>query len=164
MRFVADQAGSHWRGSEGFGTLCERAGLSVDQAEVALLAVSGLTLASIAGVLASHSGGPIRYRQVRTWAWNAEKRLQRAYPRLVACHRQEALDLISCLRNVRHSNPPPAVYPERWFGYDRDPVTLRARLVAAEDLTSPLLRFLRDLPRVLRPSAARAERESEHAR
>jgi hypothetical protein len=156
MKFRAAQAGVHWRGAEWLAPLCEQADLFVDQAEAARLATAGLGIGALARALSVLCRAPVPRRQARRWALQAEARLKRTRPDLVRRHRDQAAWVLECVRNVRPAQPLPHVYRERWFGYDREPVSLRSRLhgEAPEDLTRRPLRFLRDLGTLLAESAA----------
>jgi hypothetical protein len=101
--------------------------------------------------LSALCGRRVTYPEARRLVYQAEARLKRARPDLVALHRRQMLELIEAMRNVRRTSPRIAIYPERQGIYDRVPIRLRSRLTgeSPEDLMRQPLRFLHDLPRLL---------------
>jgi hypothetical protein len=161
MRFVADQAPPHWRGSEWLAAVCEGAGLTLEQAEAAHLVVAGCPWARLAGALSQVMGERMGARRARRRAWQAGVELRRYRADLHAEHWAEARDLLSCLRNTTPCRPPLQVYAEKWGVIDRDAVRFRSRLDGEhpEDLARHPLRFLRDLGRLRKRLAERASGE-----
>ena len=157
MRFVAEQASTHWRGSELLAALCEGAGLTLEQAEAARLVAGGCRLDALPVALSAVLGEWVSGRQARRKAWEAGVRIRRSRPDLAGRHREQAVELLACMRNAWPSHPPVQVYAEKWGIHDRDPVRLRSRLDGEhpDDLVRHPLRFLRDLNRLLASSAAR---------
>jgi hypothetical protein len=157
MSFRAAAAGIHWQGLELLAGICERAGLSVDRAEAARLVAGGCPMERLAPALSEALGEWVSGRQARRKAWEAGVRIRRSRPDLARCHREQAVEMLGCMRNVVPANPPVCIYPEQWGTVGRDPVRFRSRLLgeAPEDLVRHPLRFLRDLPRLLEPSAVR---------
>ena len=165
MRFLVAEAGPPWRDWPAFGECCEAARLSVVQAEAARLAACFLSYREIGEALEWLLGYPLGARHTCTKVMEAERKLKRTLPHLVARQRREARALLLAARNVSFDdagNPVPrggtqvAIYRERFGIHDRDPVRFASRLIGecVEDLTEAPCRFLRDLPSLL-------EREGE---
>jgi DNA-binding CsgD family transcriptional regulator len=147
VSFVAEQA-TWGPGSHLLAQACEHADLTPIQAEAARLASGGATFRAISETLA------LSYRTARDVALKAERKLRRALPDARRLQRQNALFIFQCLRNgtPRLHARNPAIYPPIPGGYDRRPVSLRPRPEGElpEDLTDRPLRFLRDLPTLLK--------------
>lgn len=157
MRFLAREAGRHWREWELLAALCEGAGLTSDQAEAARLVAGGCRIEHLAPALSEALGAWVSGRQARRKAWEAGVRIRRSRPDLAGQHRSEAADLLACMRNVCAANPAVAIYPAKWGVVDREPVRFCSRLDGehVDDLVRHPLRFLRDLPYLLDPTLRR---------
>jgi hypothetical protein len=151
MRFILADAGPVWHGWEAFGECCEAARLSVLQAEAARLAACFLSYQEIGEAMEWLLGYPVGARHACTKVLEAERRLKRTLPHLVALQRRDARELLHAVRNVRSKSQGIAIYRERFGVHDRDPVRFASRLVGecVEDLTEKPCRFLRDLPSLL---------------
>lgn len=156
MRFLAREAGTHWLEWERLAALCEQAGLTSVQAEAARLVAGGYPLRQLAAALSARIGGRLNYPQAYHAARQAGIRIRRSRPDLAGLQRQEAVELLVCVRNVKPSRPGLCIYPEKWGTYDREPVRFRSRLMGEvpDDLIRHPLRFLRELPRLLAASTA----------
>lgn len=100
----------------------------------------------------------IPYPAARRATLAASRKLRRAHPHLVAADRAFLRDMFRCIRNVRGQVPatPPIYAPLRGGGgYESRAVSLRPRPEGEcpEDLTLDPIRFLRELPRLLRQCA-----------
>jgi hypothetical protein len=152
MTFRASEASLNWHGNERLASACEHAGLSPLHAVDARLVAAGCRLEAISAEIG------LGYREARKRVREAAKRLRQARPDLAAQHRREARELLACVRNIRPAQPAVAIYRERWWGHDAEPIRFVSRLdgQAPEDLTRSPWRFLRDLPRLLESRAVRA--------
>jgi hypothetical protein len=157
VRFLAREAGRQWQEWELLAALCETAGLTSDQAEAARLVASGCRIEHLAPALSEALGTWVSGRQARRKAWEAGVRIRHSRPDLAGGYRDYAVELLCCMRNVRACSPAVAIYPEKWGTHDREPIRFRSRLDGEhpDDLIRHPLRFLRHLPRLLDPSAAR---------
>lgn len=161
MRFLVAEAGPSWRDWPEFAECCEAARLSTLQAEAARLAACFLSYREIGEALEGLLGYPLGARHACTKVQEAERRLKRHLPHLVALQRQDARELLLAMRNVRSKSQAVAIYRERLGTHDRDPVRFASRLIGecVEDLTERPCRFLRDLPSLLsRVEESRASR------
>jgi hypothetical protein len=163
MRFILADAGRDWYEWQAFGEACEAARLSTIQAEAARLMSCHLSPREIASALSEISGTRVGGRTARQRIAEAEKRLKRTLPHLLALQRQKMRDLLAAMRNSRSCNPNIAIYREFMGVHDRDPVRFASRLEGecADDLMDQPGRFLKDLPSLLDSHAkARAEEEA----
>ena len=157
MRFRAASAGEEWAGREALARECEAAGLTTQQARVAVRAAGGQGYAEIGAAL-----GLVR-AEVRRLALEAAGKLERAWKRSDRLEWYRAL--LTCLRNGRVADEPwkptvePGLVPQRASEYlpperhfDRLPAA-RPWGTVAEDLASGgPLQFLQDLGSELDPS------------
>lgn len=127
--------------------LFEAAKLTEIQRRVARLAISGHTYGQMAECL----GVPIR--TAVSCVSRAESRLRQHQSMLVGRLYRQMRDLLRCVANVRDTRPARIhLYRERSFGWEKDPVTTRARCYGEvpEDLVRGEKRLLRWLPELLR--------------
>lgn len=141
-RFKAEEAGQQWRDLSDLAKLCEGAGLTTLQAEVARLTALRCDTEETAARLS------LPRSQVVGIAASTERRLLRSQSWLFGALYQEIRAWHECRRNV---NPKPrvAIFAKRPGGYDRVTLTARPHGEAPEDLTLERGRLLRTLPRLL---------------